>query len=202
MTAAKKEEPKKTSEGASNAAVKELTGKSNPGSKCDPMAAGYVSCRNAENKAAASAKTGESAKKEKKTYKKQEFKPPTASGNPDMECSMDGYVKMTKEVVENVLIVFALAKETLAVMLPREALLIVKLTWDGMVGVNNWVGFLVASLYYVALENSFGDVYCDIFGYGYYAIYYMNYIVAFAGDGGASSGEKNDAAAVALAKSK
>lgn len=115
---------------------------------------------------------------------------------------MDGYVKMVKEITENVLLVFALAKETLAVMLPREALLIVKLTWDGMVGINNWAGYAVAALYYVALENKFGDTYCEILGYGYYVIWGLNYIVAFAGDGGASPTQKSDANKAALAKAK
>lgn len=186
----------KTTEGASLAAVKELTGKTNPGSKCDPMSAGYVSCRNSENKAAATGATKKVAE-EKKKFVAKVFKPPRSAGNDLLECSMDGYVKLTKEIVENILLAFALIKETFATMLPREALLIVKLTWDGMVGMNNWMGFLAAAAYYVALENGFGGEYCDIFGYGYYVVYYINYIVAFAGDGGDSESEKKDKALAA-----
>jgi len=65
-------------------------------------------------------------------------------------------------------------------MLPVELNLTVSLFWDGLMGLNNWVGFLFAAIYYVGTDYGFGLIFCEIMGYGYYIIDGVNYIVQFA----------------------
>lgn len=79
------------------------------------------------------------------------------------------------------MLLLALAKETFAVMLPDELMLTVQYFWDGAVGLNNWLGFALAAVYYVGTDYEFGLTYCEIMGYGYYIIDGLNYIVDFAG---------------------
>ena len=66
-------------------------------------------------------------------------------------------------------------------MLPDELMLTVQYFWDGAVGLNNWLGFALAAVYYVGTDYEFGLTYCEIMGYGYYIIDGLNYIVDFAG---------------------
>ena len=46
------------------------------------------------------------------------------------------------------------------------------------------MGYAMAALYYVGTDYDFGMTVCEIFGYLYYVIDGMNYIVAFAKDTG------------------
>lgn len=108
--------------------------------------------------------------------------PPRVEGGIDgLECSMDGFVKMSSQITENLLLLLALAKETLAVMMPKELNLTIQYMWDGAVGLNNWLGYGIAAIYYVGTDYDFGLVWCEIMGYGYYVIDGLNYIVDFAG---------------------
>lgn len=75
----------------------------------------------------------------------------------------------------------ALAKETFAVMLPEELKMVVQYGWDGLVGINNWVGYAIAAAYYALTDVEGGLIFCEIMGYGYYVIDGLNYIVDFAG---------------------
>jgi len=93
---------------------------------------------------------------------------------------MDGFKKFSKQLLENAVILIALLKETFAFIMPDELNLTVSLYWDGLMGLNNWVGFLLAAIYYVGTDYGFGLVFCEIMGYGYYVIDGLNYIVQFA----------------------
>lgn len=82
--------------------------------------------------------------------------------------------------MENVLILAALVKETFAYVLPTELNLTVSLLWDGLMGLNNWIGYAIAAVYYIGTDYDFGLTFCEVMGYGYYVIDGLNYIVAFA----------------------
>lgn len=94
---------------------------------------------------------------------------------------MDGFVKLAGQISENALLLIALAKETLAVAMPKELNLTIQYLWEGMIGLGNWVGFAIAAIYYVGTDYEFGLTFCEIMGYGYYIIDGLNYIVDFAG---------------------
>lgn len=93
---------------------------------------------------------------------------------------MDGFTKLARQLMENVLLLIALLKETFAYMLPVELNLTVSLIWDGLVGLNNWVGYAIAAIYYLGTDYDFGLTFCEVMGYLYYVIDGLNYIVAFA----------------------
>lgn len=120
----------------------------------------------------------EKKQKEDGTYRQEEYTPPVSSMG--LECSMDGCVDLTKKFMENLLLLISLAKETFAYLLPDGLNLSMQLLWDGTMGLSSWIGFALASLYYVGTDYGFGETMCEIYGYGYYVIDGMNYIVAFA----------------------
>lgn len=77
---------------------------------------------------------------------------------------------MIKEFTEVSLALLAMAKEALIGMIPDNFKRALKFGWNGIVGVGNWVGYLVAATYYLSEEGGFGQTTCDVFGYGYYVI--------------------------------
>lgn len=115
---------------------------------------------------------------------------------------MDGFSDMAIKLVENVLLLVSLLKETLAYAVPAELAESFELIWKGMIGSSSWMGFLGYSLYGIGLDYGFATEVCEAFGYGYYVIDGMNYIVAFAApaeDGSGGLGDLAGAATDALA---
>merc|ERR1712166_436672 len=101
-------------------------------------------------------------------YKAKEFTPPKTDTG--LECSMDGFVKMVKELA-----------------------LSMKYLWDGTMGLGNWMGYALAAGYYIGMDLGVGETTCEIFGYGYYLIDGLHYLVDFAG-----AGEKKEASKPAV----
>merc|ERR1712226_1692958 len=100
-----------------------------------------------------------------------------------LECSMDGFTDMAIKLFENILLLVSLIKETLVYALEGEPVLAesLELMWKGMIGSSAWMGYAAYSLYGFGLDYGFSTEVCEVFGYGYYVIDGMNYIVAFAG---------------------
>jgi hypothetical protein len=42
-----------------------------------------------------------------------------------------------------------------------------------------WIGYLIGALYFFGLEFGYGDAMCEVSGYGYVVIYYLNYAISF-----------------------
>jgi len=59
-------------------------------------------------------------------------------------------------------------------------------------GLNAWLGYGLAALYYAGIDYGFGATVCEIVSYGYVVIDGMNYIVAFAKDSGIMPAEAED----------
>jgi len=116
-----------------------------------------------------------------------------------LECSMDGFSDMALKLIENILLVVSLLKETLAYAFPAELGESLELLWKGMIGGSSWMGYLAFSLYGVGLDYGFATEVCEAFGYGYYVIDGMNYIVAFAGLSEEEEPKDEDALAAAAA---
>ena len=120
---------------------------------------------------------------------------------------MDGFTDMAIKLVENILLIISLIKETLAYALEGEPALAesLELIWKGMIGGSAWMGYAAYSLYGFGLDYGFSTEVCEAFGYGYYVIDGMNYIVAFAGitpegetaEGEAAEGEGSSSDALA-----
>ena len=98
----------------------------------------------------------------------------------DFTCSMDGYVKMTKELIELSLFALSLLKETYAAILPMELGKSVEYAWDGLVGAGSWSGYAVAALYYFGLEYGYAEIMCQYSEYGATATSFLNSFIDFA----------------------
>ena len=96
------------------------------------------------------------------------------------ECSMDGYTNMVIEITDLTLVVFALAKEIFASMLPRDLKKALKFAWKGLVGSSKWSGYLVSAIFYLSEEMEFGDTLCEVSGFGFEIIDALHTVVAFA----------------------
>ena len=170
-------------------ALTELGVKVTSTSKCLPT---DEACKAKEDAAAAKAKI-EADKAAAGEYKPTEFKPKvTATG---LECSMDGFVKMIKEMTEVALMGITLVKETVLTAAPESLSMAIKYLWDGMTGLGNWMGYALAAGYYIGLDYNAGDAVCEAFGYGYYVIDGLHYLVDFAGKSAPADGTATDASA-------
>jgi hypothetical protein len=95
-------------------------------------------------------------------------------------CSMDGYVDLTKMIIELALSAIAIIKETYAALLPMELGKSVQYAWDGLVGAGSWPGYAVAAVYYFGLDFGYAESMCDVSMYGFQAIDYLNAFISFA----------------------
>lgn len=93
---------------------------------------------------------------------------------------MDGFNKMIKELTEVLFMLLAMVKEIALSMTPPEFAKAIKHAWDGMVGVQNWIGYFMAAFYFLGVEYDFGAGLCEFYGYGYYAIDYLHEAVNWA----------------------
>ena len=61
----------------------------------------------------------------------------------------------------------------------RELSLSIKYCWDGVMGLGNWMGYALAAGYYIGLEFGAGEQICELFGYGYYVVDGLHWLVSF-----------------------
>lgn len=101
---------------------------------------------------------------------------------------MDGLVDFALKLVENLLLLLSLAKETFAYAVPDELGKAIEYLWKGLIGSSSWLGYAMAAGYFVGTDYGFGEGLCDAYGYGFYVIDGINYIVAFAKPAEDSSG--------------
>ena len=95
-------------------------------------------------------------------------------------CSMTGYVKMVMEITELVLGVITLYKEIIVTLLPLNLALALNYFYQGLSGASAWLGYAVSALYFLALDQGFGDELCEASGYGYVVINALYQIIDFA----------------------
>ena len=107
------------------------------------------------------------------------FNPKDSTANPKLECSNAGYTKMIRELLALVLFLATFAKETFSAMLPVNLQYSVNYAYDFLLGVGDWIGYLIGALYYFSLEYDFGDQLCDALGYGYSVIDALQVLVTF-----------------------
>jgi hypothetical protein len=46
-------------------------------------------------------------------------------------------------------------------------------------GTGGWVGYVIAAVYYFGKDMGYADLMCEVAGYGYIVIYYLNMIITF-----------------------
>merc|ERR1719327_722043 len=107
------------------------------------------------------------------------FKPKRAGANPKLECSNAGYTRMIRELLALVLFLATFAKETFAAMLPENLQYSVNYFYNWLLGVGDWIGYVIGALYYFSVEYKFGAQLCDALGYGYSVIDALQVLVTF-----------------------
>lgn len=110
-------------------------------------------------------------------------------------CTNDGFVKMIQEGTEVLVGPLAFVKEMALGFVPENFKKAINYGWIGLVGLGNWVGYILASIYYLSDEVGIGADICEAFGYGYWVIDQLYILVDFMpktdggdeGDSGSSS---------------
>ena len=90
---------------------------------------------------------------------------------------MDGFVKMIHEMIEIAIMGVSLLKESVLTIVPKELALSIQYLWDAVLALSNWLGYALAAVYYIGEDFGIGETVCDIFGYGYYVIDGVNYLI-------------------------
>ena len=107
------------------------------------------------------------------------FIPKQSKGDPKLQCSNAGYTKMVRELLALVLFLVTFAKETFSAMLPVNLQKSLNYFYSWLLGVGDWIGYLIGALYYFSVEYNFGDTLCEILGYGYTVIDALQVLVSF-----------------------
>ena len=105
--------------------------------------------------------------------------PKYSKSNKNLECSNSGFTKMVRELFALILFLVSFAKETFSAMMPVNLQKSLNYAYDFLLGVNDWIGYALASLYYFSVEYDFGETLCEIMGYGYEVIDALQVMVQF-----------------------
>ena len=102
--------------------------------------------------------------------------PETSTG---FKCSMSGFTDLTVEFVELLLVVISMFKELIATILDGNLAKAVKYFYQGLTGASGWIGYIVASAYYVLLDMGYGQDFCEMYGYLYVVVDALYVIIDF-----------------------
>ena len=105
--------------------------------------------------------------------------PKYSKSNAKLECSNAGFTKMVRELVALLIFLISFAKETFSAMLPVNLQKSMNYAYNFLLGVNDWIGYALAALYYFSVEYDFGETLCEIMGYGYEVIDALQVMVQF-----------------------
>ena len=89
---------------------------------------------------------------------------------------------MVDQIMSLALIAITLGVSTFGAILPVDLATSLKLMYRFIKSSANWMGFLVAGVYYIGLDLGYGELLCTASQYGYIVIYYLNYVIQFGGN--------------------
>lgn len=69
---------------------------------------------------------------------------------------MDGFTAMVGEMWEVIFAAASIAKETVVGMIPDNFKKAVNFAYKGAMGIGNWVGYVLAAIYFLSVEGGFG----------------------------------------------
>ena len=98
-----------------------------------------------------------------------------------LSCSLSGYQEMVTEIIQLALLAITLNASLIELVISgfpdlQEAF---RLQVNFLMSSGAWIGYLIGALYFFGLEFGYGDLMCELSGYGYVVIYYLNYAVSF-----------------------
>ena len=80
------------------------------------------------------------------------------------ECSMEGYKKIVLELVDLLIIAIPMIKEMAVAIMPEDLGKAIDHFYLGLTGANAWVGYLMAAVYYMAVDQGYGSELCEASG--------------------------------------
>ena len=95
-------------------------------------------------------------------------------------CSMDGYVSIVNEITQLLLSILTIYNEIIISILPTDLGLAVGYFYQGLTGASSWMGYGVAAIYFMGVDQGFGDTLCEVSGYGYVVIDALYQVINFA----------------------
>ena len=98
-----------------------------------------------------------------------------------LSCSLTGYKQMVTKIIELALVAVTVNASLIELVISgfpdlQQAF---KLQVEFLMSSGSWIGYLIGALYYFGLEFGYGDLMCELSGYGYVVIYYLNYAISF-----------------------
>ena len=107
--------------------------------------------------------------------------PEPAAAAEGFQCTVDGYVSLTNEIAELLLVFVTVGVETLKTMLPPNLGKAVNYFYKFFTGFTSWIGYFWAGVNYFGIEYGFGDILCQVFGYGYMVVDALRFLIDFSG---------------------
>ena len=99
----------------------------------------------------------------------------------ELQCTVDGYTKMTTEIMKLLLIFVSWGVAFLETVLPTNLALSVNYIYAFITGFSSWIGYFLAGVNYFGKEYGFGDILCEVFGYGYIVVDALQVLVDWSG---------------------
>ena len=102
------------------------------------------------------------------------------------ECNMNGYVTMVQYLLNSSLSIITMFQSTIYYIISGMPDLAAawEYTYGFITGAGDWIGYLMAAVYYFGIDFNYADELCTFSEYGYVAIYYMNMIMSFGAEMG------------------
>jgi|ERR1719453_1513352 len=100
-------------------------------------------------------------------------------GGTKLICTNDGFVSMVEEGTEVAFGALSIVKEISTGVVPENFKKGIDYGYTGVMGMGNWLGYILAAAFYLGEEFGFGQDLCDAFGYGYLIIDNLHVLVSF-----------------------
>ena len=86
------------------------------------------------------------------SIKNKRFGIPTPTSDSGFSCSMTGYSKVVQQIVQLLMVLVTLGLNTVMSIIPENFRKAVMYVYNFITSAGNWIGYLVAAVYYVLNE--------------------------------------------------
>ena len=109
------------------------------------------------------------------------FKKMSGTNGSALVCGLYGYRTMVQDILALSLTAITLNVSIIELVLSGFPDLSVafRLLYSFLLGAGDWIGYLVAAIYFFGLEFGYGEYLCTASQYGFIVIYYLNLAISF-----------------------
>merc|ERR1711912_161213 len=95
-------------------------------------------------------------------------------------CNMNGYTDMVMKILSLVLAAFTIGISTIegVISFLPDLGQAIRLTYEFLLSAGDWIGYVMAAIYFLAMDQGWGSYLCQASQYGYYVIYYLQSMVS------------------------